>query len=177
MEEKLPLSVIAQLYKNNLILAGTSAKSAPANKIKDIKNTSAKQVNEPTWLGKNQQNITIVLEDEVNKFIGEDNLSFLINILNACKLTPDDIAIVNIYRNAVDFTKIKATLNPRVMIFFDVLPESIDLQMQITPYAAAEISGVTLLAASNLSELNGGTANQKAEKAKLWQALKKIFSL
>ena len=49
------------------------------------------------FLGKNAKNIVLLVSNDTVPFLQDDELSFLTNILSACKLSLVDVAIVNIY--------------------------------------------------------------------------------
>lgn len=180
MENQLPNTVIAQLYKNNLVLADEqktgAEKENPQHEGKK-NNESQSKLPEIWWLGKNKKHVAILLRDETNKFIGENNLNFLLSILNACRLIPDDIAVVNIAKTPVDYARLKETLSPSTILLFDVQPEEIAIKEKLQNYATFTYDNCTLLSAVSLDKLNGNTPEKKLEKGKLWNALKSLFNL
>lgn len=180
MENQLPHTVIAQLYKNNLVLAEeqiseAEGKNPPREGKKN--NESQSKLSEILWLGKNKKHVAILLHDENNKFISEDNLNFLLSILNACRLTPDDIAVVNIAKTPVDYSQLKETLSPSAILLFDVQPEAIAIKAKPVYYTTFTHDNCKLLSAVSLDKLNGNTPEKKLEKGKLWNGLKKLLGL
>ena len=180
MKNQLPDIVIVNLFKDKLVLVN---ENQPDSR-KDISTGEVTQNNESDivlpeiwWLGKNKKNIVVLLNDQDNKFISEANLSFLLNIINACKLTTDDIAIVNMANTLVDYTQLKSTLSPTVVLSFKVQPKTIGLNVEAQNYQTFLHDNCTWLCAASLDELNGNTSEKKLEKVKLWNALKKIFNL
>lgn len=180
MKNQLPDIVIVNLFKDKLFLLNEKQPESEREiSIGEVTQNNESDIVLPEnwWLGENKKNIVILLEDKDNKFISEANLSFLLNILNACKLTPDDIAIVNMANTLVDYTQLKSTLSPTLILFFKVQPKTIGVNVAAQNYETFLHDNCTWLCAASLDELNGNTPEKKSEKAKLWNALKKIFNL
>lgn len=180
MENQLPDIVIVNLFKDKLVLLDEkqpeSRREIPTSEGTQ-NNESDNMLPEIWWLGKNKKNITILLKDISNKFISENNLSFLLSILNACKLTPDDIAVVNLANTKVKFEKINNTLQPEVVLLFDTKPAEIEIDAKPLLYTVMYPQGFKLLYAASLDNLNGNAPEQKVEKGKLWNALKLMFDI
>jgi hypothetical protein len=73
--------LIHQLYKKTLV------EMAIINPpIKDDKN------NTPSFLGKNEKQILLVVNEDETVFLSDTDLNLLVGILSACKLTLADVA-------------------------------------------------------------------------------------
>ena len=48
------------------------------------------------FLGKNEKQIIIIVSNEEVLYLPDEQLSFLLGVLAACKLTMEDVAIINI---------------------------------------------------------------------------------
>ncbi len=180
MKNQLPDIVIVNLFKDKLVLLN---ENQPESR-REISTGEVTQNNESDnvlpeiwWLGKNKKNIVILLKDKDNKFISEANLSFLLNILNACKLTPDDIAVVNIANTKVKLEQISDTLQPEALLLFDTKPAELDIDVKPLLYTVMYPKGFKLLYSASLDNLNGNNPEQKIEKGKLWNALKLMFDI
>ena len=92
----LPGSVIADLYKDKLVQAGSGEETAPV-----AINKTATTANNYKFLGNNQQQITIIVDYEQEAFIPDKHLQFLTKMLEACKLNLGDVAIVNHAKKAI----------------------------------------------------------------------------
>ena len=51
------------------------------------------------FLGNNKKMITLLVHDEEAIYLSDASLKFLLGILSACKLSMDDIALVNLSKN------------------------------------------------------------------------------
>ena len=166
--EKIQLSAtqIVDLYKDNLVIAesgNVSEKKTPENKI--------------SFLGNNQKNICIVLEDEEAVHIREEWLQLLSNMLAACKLNIGDVAIVNKSRNSISFASLKNMLTPSQIILFGMATQEIELPFTIPHYQLQQYSQCSIVCAPNFSILAPNTNDAKLEKSKLWVSLKKMFNI
>lgn len=126
------------------------------------------------FLGSNKKNITILVNTRKASFLTDDSFNFLTGILNACKLTMDDVALVNI-NNLKDtgYTNIFITTRPSITLLFDVSPNDIGLPLQFPDFQVHKYNSITYLSAPSLTVLE----NDKPSKATLWGCLKTIFQL
>lgn len=178
MENQLPAYVIAQLFNKNLVLTDESNNGVSHSQCEGKKNNESQTVLPKIWwLGENKKNIVILLKDGIHKFISDENLQFLISILNACHFTTDDIAIVNITKTPVDYIHLKNTFSPAVILLFDVQPEKLHITTKSLHYIPFTYDNCHLLTSVSLDELNGNTSAKKIEKGKLWNGLKKLFNI
>src|SRR5690349_9560724 len=90
----LPASVVANLYRNSLIQTEESTLTDTRDNY-ILKKTSVSQGNQWKYLGENKKNILIVVEYRDAVYLPDEELSFLTNMLSACKLSLADVAIVN----------------------------------------------------------------------------------
>jgi hypothetical protein len=160
---QLPAIVLQDLFKNSLV---------------DIDNGMAKQAVEKTtgiaFLGSNQKQVTIIADDTTTIYLPDEELNFLMGILNACKLSMADVALVNIAKTgAVTYGKIQEELNAETILLFGVTPAQLQLPLQFPHYQIQKFNNQVYLAAPALTVI----AADKAEKTKLWNCLKQIFSI
>jgi hypothetical protein len=113
------------------------------------------------FLGNNEKNVTILVNDPGSTFLPEGHLSFLTKILGACKLNIGDVAIVNVAHNS-ELNEIIKTLAPSKMITFG---------------SEIEIDGIEHVKAPSIDELIPESPEAKAHKSKLWSGLKKMFAV
>lgn len=192
MQEQLPDFVLASLYPSSLVIVETSpsvpekaaiktAAAVVSDKDVDAPNTSLStpSLERPTnwFLGNNQKNIVILVQEPNAAFLQESSLDFLTKILGACKLNMGDVAVVNLSRYLADFAEIKATLNPQVCILFDVQAATVKLPFVIPNYQVQQYAGCQFLLAPALTKYEGDHPDAKLEKTKLWVSLKLIFKL
>lgn len=125
-------------------------------------------------LGKNLKGIVLVVSNAEAAFVTDDELNFLLGILSACKLNMDDVGILNIRKHAAaDYKNISAELSAEKVFLFGVDPAEIKLPLSFPYYQVQRYNDQTYLASPALAEIQ----NDKAEKTKLWNCLKQIFSI
>ena len=96
------------------------------------------------------------------------------NILNACKVTMADAALVNSYSNEnVVYDKLIKIFTPSTILFIGTEPQSLGFPVQIPMYQVQAYNKQQYLCAPSLQTLSA----DKEEKKQLWVALKKIFSI
>lgn len=162
---QLPAGIIQDLYKRSLVLSDkkqdTLVEKPPTTVSFNI-------------LGNNQQKILILVENEETLYLPDEQLNFLMGILTACKLTMQDVAIVNIRKHKdISYTSFTAALKVSTIILFGVETSIIGLPLQFPVYQLQAYNNQVYLIAPPLTVLQ----NDKAEKTKLWLCLKQLFSL
>jgi len=151
-------SLVADLYKKSLIETGT---------------TSVPEAKRLKYLGNNQKNILVVVSHEAVPFLPDEELSFLTNVLAACKLSIADIGIINSYRTEqTDLQNIIAAEGKKILLF-GVEPLAIGLPINFPSFQLQPFNNRTYLHAQALSQIN----TDKGLKAKLWSVLKVMFGI
>jgi hypothetical protein len=196
-EEKtiLPAAVLVSLYKDSLVLPEKEIKSpedaetamhtiigqaaiasAPINE----KVNEQKPVLPATplkYLGDHLKKIMIIVKDENAVHLNETDLGLLSSILNACKLTLADIALVNLANQPFSLQDLLETLPSVLVISFEVNSAQLKIKLPGTLYKQIILGETHLLFSNSLSSMQGPEQNAKIEKSKLWTALKVLFQL
>ncbi len=196
-EEKtiLPAAVLVSLYKDSLVLPEKEIKSpedaetamhtiigqaaiasAPINE----KINEQKPVLPATplrYLGDHLKKIMIIVKDENAVHLNETDLGLLSSILNACKLTLADIALVNLANQPFSLQDLLETLPSVLVISFEVNSAQLKIKLPGTLYKQIILGETHLLFSNSLSSMQGPEQNAKIEKSKLWTALKVLFQL
>lgn len=163
----LPGFLLADLYRNNLVVLEEKEPSPVSSEKK-----------EGQWfLGNNNKQITILVHESTAVYLEDAGLEFLSSILGACKLNLGDVAIVNVEKTQVTYADLKAKLNPRHLLVFDVPATSLQLPFVIPHYQIQLYDQCQFLLAPSLQVLVGNSQEAKLEKSKLWLCLKKMFQL
>jgi hypothetical protein len=152
-----------ELYKESLVLLDE----------KQIKPKSL-QSGGFTFLGDNEKNILILVNDTENLHLNEKDLSFLTGILTACKLNLADVALCNLQQN--EFNALDDLLNffkPERIIAFDVSPVQLKTKISSEKYAPLLYNKMYFLFGNRLETIS----NNLEEKKILWGALKIIFGI
>ena len=162
---QLPGEALIRLYNMPLVDLDKKSKNSSA---------SANESQEIRFLGSNKKNITILVNTGDASFLTDESFSFLTGILNACKLTMDDVALVNI-NNLKDssYTAINKITRPVITLLFDVSHNDIGLPLQFPNFQVHKYNNITFHSAPSLKVLE----NDKPLKAMLWGNLKTLFQL
>jgi hypothetical protein len=159
---ELPGHVIQSLFQHVLVdseKAGTPSVS------------TAKEMN---FFGGYKQQVILLVNNPDAAFVSDQELSFLSGILNACKLTLEDIAILNIAKTpAINYKQITEKYKPRIIMMFGVEPAILGLPFVMPEFQRQSYNNQVYLSAPALPVLE----NNKDLKRKLWTALQQVFSL
>jgi hypothetical protein len=163
---------------NSIQLSPTSIQELYRHSLVQLKSpvvaTETKPVAAFNILGKNQQHIVIIVNNNAVAFVPDEELNFLLGVLSACKLNMDDVGILNISKKpSPDYKKIAAELHAEKLILFGTAPDAIKLPLSFPHYQVQRYNEQTYLSAPALSAIQ----LDKAEKTKLWNSLKQIFSI
>ncbi len=178
---KLSAFLMKELYENDLVENDAAKKPILASKKAkdseiDTETTLAKNVSAGTikYLGKNEKNILLLIYRETHAFLDDDALSFLMSILNACNLSMQDVALVNVHNDAdAVYEKLNAQFEPSKIIFFDTAPHLLNFPVKIPTYKLQNYNNQQYLCAASLSTL----MQNKEEKKQLWMLLKVMFGV
>jgi hypothetical protein len=180
---KLSPFLVKKLFENSLIDDGVSSTSVSnAETAKDEEKPISDKINVTKkgnfdtikYLGKNVKNILLIVDEKDHAFLGDDELSFLMNILNACTISMQDVALVNASNNAnVVYENLNSQFEPRIVLFLGTEPQLLNFPVQIPQYKIQAYNNQQYLCAPSLQKL----ASDKEEKKKLWLVLKVMFGI
>ena len=168
---QLPASVIADLFKNSMLLADRTVA------VDTEEDPTEGDFSAYKFLGNNQKKISLILSSSENSFISDHHLVFLTKMLHAINTTLADVAILNHHRHSIDITKLKEQLHPKIIILFGLEPRQINLPFNSPAFKIQEYDDCTYLYAPPLEELNRDSESGKLLKSKLWVCLRKLFEL
>jgi hypothetical protein len=158
---QLPAVILHDLYRRSLVDAGLPVKDAA-------------QKRSLSYLGNNKRKVIIIVSNDETLYLPDDELNFLLGILAACKLTMDDVAIINCKKiNSLSYSVLEKELKAEKIFLFGVDLQLIDLPLQFPYYQVQSFNKQVYLSAPPLDALQ----NDKAEKTKLWMSLKQLFSI
>lgn len=167
---KLPDSVITSLYTDNLV-AGTSIAIDATTEMKTKEIPVADAFN---YFGNNEKKVLVIVNSPGVDYLPEDEMQFLTNMLNACKLSLKDIAIVNIAGTEnFSYRKTVQLLETRVALLINTEASVIGLPLAFPHFQVQPFSNLTFLSSPSLSEIK----NDKLQKSKLWVCLRRIFNV
>jgi len=175
----LPNFIIADLYNDSLVISIEEGKNS-TKLISSKGNTqpAKESIKQPSFFGENNKKITIIVNDDKAVFLRDEWLEFLINILAACKLAIADVAIINIAQQSeINISSIKNITEPKFVLLFDISTTQVGLPLLVPEYQVQNFDNCTFLVSASLSKMLGSGDLVKAEKTKLWNSLKRMFSL
>src|SRR5689334_11986180 len=180
MKIQLPEVVIAGLYKDALVI--TQPNPSP-KALQQITNKKIKQEESPAppikkwFLGDNKKNVAILIKDNSAVHINDEWLATLSKLLSACKLTLEDVAIVNYAQQNQIFSSLKETLQPNVALMFDVTTQEIQLPFTIPHYQVQRHADCVFMTAPVVTLTAENKEPTRSEKRRLWEKLKLIFDV
>jgi len=171
----LPASVVTDLYQKLLIEFSDNKLPIDEYGIKDKKPAQPDdKINDWKWLGENKKNIVILLNNQNSVHLPDDELNFLSGILQACKLSLADVAILNIRNHPqLSYKELTSFFKSKIVLLFAIEPSVLDLPMNFPHFQIQPFSGNTFLYSPSLSELE----KDKLLKSKLWVSLKRLFTI
>lgn len=125
-------------------------------------------------LGGNLKNILIVVKNDNVTYLPDEDLEFLTNILKACKLSLEDVAIVNTSNNPGEgYKDYLKNWSSKVVLLFGVDPVSFDLPVNFPEFQVQSLTNTKFLYSPSLSDCR----TDQLLKSKLWVSLQRIFGL
>ncbi|MGZ3880165.1 MAG: hypothetical protein ACXVBF_02450 [Flavisolibacter sp.] len=151
-------NLLADLYKDSLV--ETSATAMPEKKPMK-------------YLGNNQKQVIVVVSHDNVPFLPDGELSFLTNVLAACKMSIADIGIINSNRSDESELQSIIDVEARDVILFGVEPPEIGLPINFPAFQLQAFNNRTYVKAPTLSEIEA----DKTLKGSLWTSLKGLFKI
>lgn len=156
---------------DDITLTPALAHNLYPNGITNPDATGRKQVPPVTFKGENKQHVLVAVD--VTGDLKTQDQVLLDNLLKACHLAMDDIALVNIRDQEATVPDIITQLKPVKCIFFGVPSLSINLPLGEAEESVIIYDDKLFIKTSPLSALQ----NQVSKKKALWSALKNMFDL
>jgi len=125
------------------------------------------------WLGNNEKNILIVVNEPAAAYLPDSDLKLLVGILTACKLSMADVALLNFNNNThADYSSLNAALNPSTIILFGIEPGHLDFPLHFPHFQLQPYNGQHYLCSPALAQLSADVSLKK----QLWLSLQKHFT-
>jgi len=157
----LPGFLLRDLYKESLVELNQIQQSA--DKKPELKDNA---------LGNNQKQVLILVNYTDSQVISDPELSFLLTILNACKLTLNDVVIVNFTtQENITYQKLVQEFKPKVVLLFGVKQASISMPVLFPDFQVQSFMDIRFLSSPPLQSLQ----QDDTIKRKLWTGLKQLF--
>jgi hypothetical protein len=160
---QLPASLIADLFKSSLVV---ETEKKPVDTKDDYK-----------FLGGNLKKIIVLVNSPESFYLPDQDLLFITKMLEACKLTIGDVAIVNHTNSAVHIARLVKQFHPKIILLFGLEPTAIQVPFAIPAFKPQEYNNCIYLYAPAPDKLNQDTEEGKLLKSKLWVCLRKLFEV
>ena len=153
--------LVQDLYKKTLVDLNVNGPSA-SNTTENI----------TSFLGKNEKNTLIVIDEKETAFLNDKDLNLLVGILSACNLSLADIALINFDKNKqLTYDNMMLEFNPGFVLLFGITPDQLSFPLNFPNYQLQQYNNQTYLSAPTLKIL----AAEKDQKKELWTSLQKYF--
>jgi len=160
---------------DNIQLTKETCKNLFAKNLIELDNTPIdKEIQKVTTissLGENQQQVLFLVNEPKQRFLPDDEMTLLSNLIVACKLSMADIALVNFYHNHFDYHDFANQFHPKNILLFGVTTEELSLPFTIPFFQIQQFQGQLYLTAPPLKNF----LNNKDLKKELWISLQKLF--
>ncbi|ACU59099.1 hypothetical protein [Chitinophaga pinensis] len=125
------------------------------------------------FLGENQKNIGLFIQNAGDAYLNDDLFNLLTNILNACKLGVQDIALINTaqYGN-LPFSTWQTAVPMKQAVLFGIPPAAMGLEA-VSTYQLVQVNGCQLICSDDLQIIS----QDKMLKGKLWMGLKQLLGI
>ena len=190
---KLPDFLITDWYKSHLIETEvpTVAKPVVSNNTPIVPVVPAvtvqatipavTAVHEPVevawYTGENKKHVTIIINLDSTTVISTEWSTFLTSVLSACKLTLNDVVIVNTHKKTINYSQIITQFKSQYLIVFDVAPSLIGIPAAIPNYDIRVNDNCSFVFSESIALMLNNTADAKQVKMRLWTSLKKLFNV
>lgn len=167
--------ILAELYGTTLI----NLMENPSSLTEDQnQHTVSGPIAEPdlVFLGGNKKNISLLVQTVTGE-IPAFHLQFLSNLLKACRLSMEDVAIHAFSEPLPSIQSIKMQLAPRELLLFGSNPVSIGIPINFPPFKIQSYDSINYLYLPNIEEINQDNDAGKLLKSKLWVCLKQLFQV
>jgi hypothetical protein len=126
-----------------------------------------------TSLGENQKHILFLTNDVQHKFLPDNEMELLTNLVSACKLSMADIAFVNFHSDPLNYHQFDEYFEPKKILLFGISTSDLELPFTIPFFQIQNFNSQQYLTAPALKDF----LENKNLKKELWKSLQKLFQL
>ena len=159
---------MAQFYRRGLVIIPEKTTETPSlNQVPPVK-----------ILGNFSRKILIIVRYPSEVHLPEEQLNFLTNILQACKLSLDEVGILNIAQHAgLTYSRIVSELAPSCQIWLGITSPALEAPFRLEELELETINHTLFISSPPLEAMTQQSDAAKAIKGRLWLNLKKMFQL
>lgn len=171
---RLSPELIAALYPETLVVV---KESAPARDNVESPKPVAEKTPVYPFLGENNRSICFLANYPEEDFLPAEQHEFLKKMLTACKLSLNDIALLNIAHIPFDLAGLRVQLHPRILFLWGITPLSVGLKSGLPDFNISVIDGISVIPVLSPDAMSGNRPEGTEFKQRLWICLKKLFTL
>lgn len=125
-------------------------------------------------LGQFQQSVLILIHYPDSPYLPDETLQFLLGILQACRLSMADVAIVNLARHPhIRYQTLQDQFKPHYWLGFNLNLGTMEFPIQFPEYQVQQYNHQSFVHGPALEMIQA----DPAQKRQLWNALKKAFQI
>ena len=163
---------------DNIQLPGFLCQKMFGKSLLDLTGSNGTQTLSPKMkihsLGENEKNILFLVNNAENKFLADDEMKLLFDLLAACRISMTDIALVNYNQySAIDYEELIDRFQSKKILMFGVTTSDLKLPFTIPFFQIQKYQEQLYMAGPPLSDFIQSIPLKK----ELWTSLKKIFLL
>lgn len=170
---QLPGYLCQIMYTNSLVNTPQTDSIKPATILEEsIKKAPHKlKINS---LGENKKNILFLVNNSQNKFLADNEMKLLTDLLTACKISMEDIALVNYNQNPeINYQELFDQFQSKKILIFGITASNLELPFNIPFFQIQKFQEQLYMICPSLSDF----INNVELKKELWISLQKIFLL
>lgn len=122
-------------------------------------------------LGKNEKHVLVLVNARDSKFLPDDEMELLTNLVSACKLSMADVALVNFSSSRFSYLQFNEVFEPGKVLIFGIDTSELELPFAIPHFQVQKFQEQFYLTAPPLKNF----INNNALKKDLWISLQKLF--
>lgn len=122
-------------------------------------------------LGENKKNIVFLVNNVEHKYLPDNEMEMLSNLIIACKLSMADIALVNYHFNQYQYSQFNDYFKPKIILLFGISTAAMELPFTIPFFQIQKFQQQLFLTAPPLADF----LDNKNLKKDLWISLQKLF--
>ena len=151
------------LFKNSLIGDKETEKAPEISKKSKIQH-----------LGLNNQHILFLVNNGDHKYLADDEMEMLTNLLTACKLSVSDIALVNFaHCPGITYEDLVTELKSKKILTFGITTKELNLPFNVPDFQIQKFQSQIYLFNPTMEKI----LNDVHLKKNLWICLKNLFSI
>jgi hypothetical protein len=171
---RLSSELIAALYPESLVVG---KEYAPARDNVESPKPVAEKTPVYPFLGENSRSICFLANNPEEDFLPSEQYEFLKKMLAVCKLSLNDIALLNIAHISFDLAELRVQLHPRILFLWGITPVSVGLKSGLPDFSISAIDGMSVIPVLSPDTMSGNRLESTDFKQRLWICLKKLFNL